>query len=126
MMNDKMNQLLGGNTLCSDGAEHDALRGVIVRPLMSKALRPLREDVPRMRTRWWIDWSSRARRRFRADTASSGHRVQGDRAAGKGTGPDAGLAEQMFNYFGPLNDGTVESFPILNEMTGYARNGAVP
>jgi cytochrome P450 len=45
MMNDKMNQLLGGNTLCSDGAEHDALRGVIVRPLMSKALRPLREDV---------------------------------------------------------------------------------
>jgi cytochrome P450 len=26
MMNDRMNQVLRGNTLCSDGAEHDALR----------------------------------------------------------------------------------------------------
>jgi hypothetical protein len=32
MMNDQMSQLVRGNTLCSDGAEHDALRGVIVRP----------------------------------------------------------------------------------------------
>jgi cytochrome P450 len=32
MMNDEMNQLLRGNTLCSDGAEHDALREVLVRP----------------------------------------------------------------------------------------------
>jgi cytochrome P450 len=45
MMNDQMSQLVRGNTLCSDGAEHDALRGVIVRPLTSKALRPLREDI---------------------------------------------------------------------------------
>ena len=45
MMNDQMNQVLRGNTLCSDGADHDALRDVLVRPLTPRALRPLREEI---------------------------------------------------------------------------------
>jgi cytochrome P450 len=40
-----MNQLLLGNTLCSDGADHDALRNVRVRPLTPRALRPVREEI---------------------------------------------------------------------------------
>jgi cytochrome P450 len=45
MMNDHMNQVLRGNTLCSDGADHDALRNVLVRPLTPGALRPVREEI---------------------------------------------------------------------------------
>jgi cytochrome P450 len=45
MMNDQMNQVLRGNTLCSDGADHDALRDVLVRPLTPRALRPVRDEI---------------------------------------------------------------------------------
>ena len=40
-----MNQLLVGNTLCSDGADHDALRNVLVRPLTPRALRSVRQEI---------------------------------------------------------------------------------
>jgi cytochrome P450 len=45
MMNDQMNVVLRSNTLCSDGADHDALRDVLVRPLTPGARRPLREEI---------------------------------------------------------------------------------
>jgi cytochrome P450 len=38
MMNDEMNQVLRGNTLCSDGAEHNALHRVVIKPLRPRAL----------------------------------------------------------------------------------------
>src|SRR5260370_28664457 len=45
MMKDRMNQVVRGNTLCSDGAEHDALRDVLGRPLTPRALRPVRDEI---------------------------------------------------------------------------------
>src|SRR5258707_3873550 len=45
MMNDRMNQVLRGNTLCSDGAEHDALRDVLGRPLTPRPLRAVRNEI---------------------------------------------------------------------------------
>ena len=33
MMNDDMNQILRGNTLCSDGDAHHRLRRVVIRPI---------------------------------------------------------------------------------------------
>jgi cytochrome P450 len=45
MMNDQMNQVLRGNTSCSDGADHDALRNVLVRPLTPRALRSARREI---------------------------------------------------------------------------------
>ena len=44
-MNDHVNELFRGGTLCSDGAEHDALRGVLGRPLNPRALRPIKEQI---------------------------------------------------------------------------------
>ena len=35
-------------------------------------------------------------------------------------------AEEMFNCFGPMNDRTVASFQVLDEMMDYATNEAVP
>jgi cytochrome P450 len=61
MMNDRMNQVLRGNTLCSDGAEHDALRDVLGRPLTPRALRGRCEVRSRRRpSTWWRNWSRRA------------------------------------------------------------------
>ena len=47
MMNDDMNQLLRGNTLCSDGDAHNRLRRVVIRPVTPVALRSLQEEVER-------------------------------------------------------------------------------
>jgi cytochrome P450 len=41
MMNDDMNQLLRGNTLCSDGIAHKQLRQVVMRPITPAALASL-------------------------------------------------------------------------------------
>jgi cytochrome P450 len=46
MMNDDMNQVLRGNTLCSDGEDHRRLRRIIARPLTAKALVSLRSPYP--------------------------------------------------------------------------------
>src|SRR3979411_457422 len=47
MMNDDMNQVLRGNTLCSDGDAHNRLRRVVMRPLTPVALKSLKDEVER-------------------------------------------------------------------------------
>ena len=47
MMNDDMNQILRGNTLCSDGDAHHRLRRVVIRPVTPVALKSLKEEVER-------------------------------------------------------------------------------
>src|SRR5215471_9767394 len=47
MMNDDMNQVLRGNTLCSDGDAHNRLRRVVIRPLTTVALKSLEDEVQR-------------------------------------------------------------------------------
>jgi cytochrome P450 len=47
MMNDDMNQVLRGNTLCSDGDAHNRLRRVVSRPLTAVALKSLEDEVHR-------------------------------------------------------------------------------
>jgi cytochrome P450 len=47
MMNDPMKQVLRGNTLCSDGADHDALRRVVIKPLRPQAVTELTEEISR-------------------------------------------------------------------------------
>src|SRR5258708_35495728 len=45
MMSDDMNEVLRGNTLCSDGADHQRLRRVIGKPLGPTALKSLQEEI---------------------------------------------------------------------------------
>jgi cytochrome P450 len=60
MMNDQMNQVLRGNTLCSDGADHDALRDVLVRPLTPGHCDQSERRSPRRPSAWWQNWSRTA------------------------------------------------------------------
>src|ERR1700730_9912638 len=47
MMNDDMNQVLRGNTLCSDGDAHNRLRRVVMRPVTAVAIKSLEDEVAR-------------------------------------------------------------------------------
>jgi cytochrome P450 len=128
MMNHEMNQVLRGNTLCSDGEQHDTLRGVIARPLTANAVRPLLGEftvqaesvVDSVITKGTFDAVSELAQHIPVSIVSE--------AIGL---PEMGRermliwAEALFNCIGPMNDRTVKSFPVLNEMMEYATNQAV-
>ena len=129
MMNDRMNQVLRGNTLCSDGAHHDMLRDVLVRPLTPRALRAVRQEI----TAEAEDVVQKLVERgtFDAATELANHlpvTVVSSLIGLPENGRERMLiwAEEMFNCFGPINDRTTASFPVLDEMLDYATNEAVP
>ncbi len=129
MMNDQMNQVLRGNTLCSDGAEHDALRDVLVRPLTPRALRPVKEQIT-LEAEILVD-KLVTKGTFDAATDLANHlpvTVVSNLVGLPERGRERMLvwAAEMFNCFGPLNDRTIASFPVLQEMMDYATNEAVP
>jgi cytochrome P450 len=129
MMNDRMNQVLRGNTLCSDGAEHDALRDVLRRPLTPRALRPVREDITAEAEHVVATLVARGSFDAAADLANHLPVSVVSNLVGlpeKGRERMLVWAEEMFNYFGPMNDRAVASFPVLDEMMDYATNEAVP
>jgi cytochrome P450 len=129
MMNDRMNQVLRGNTLCSDGPDHHALRDVLRRPLTPRALRPAREEITAEAE--GVVEKLVARRSFDAATELANHlpvTVVSNLVGLPEKGRERMLvwAEELFNCFGPMNDRTVASFEVLDEMMDYATNEAVP
>jgi cytochrome P450 len=128
MMNDAMNQVLRGNTLCSDGDTHEAQRRVVIRPLRPIALKQLTAEI----TAEAQGLAERlvARGSFDAATELAHHLplVVVSNLIGL---PDEGRermlvwASEMFNCFGPDNARTQGAFPVLEEMVGYASTQAV-
>ena len=45
MMNDRMNPVLRGNTLCNDGVDHQRLRRIVGKPLSPTALNSLKSEI---------------------------------------------------------------------------------
>lgn len=129
MMNDEMNKVLRGNTLCSDGAEHDQLRRVVARPLTPKAVKALEGGIVGEAERL-VDRLVE-RRTFDAVTDLAEHLPVNIVSTAIGL-PEEGRermlvwASEMFNCFGPMNERTVASFAILGEMMEYATTQAVP
>jgi cytochrome P450 len=129
MMNEQMNLVLRGNTLCSDGADHDALRDVLVRPLTPRALRPVREEitaeaagvVEKLVAKGTFDAATELAQHLPVTVVSSlvGFPEQGRERM-------LVWAREMFNCFGPMNSRAIASFPVLKEMMDYATNEAVP
>jgi len=129
MMNDRMNQVLRGNTLCSDGADHDALRDVLVRPLTPRALRPVRDEI-RAEAEAVVE-KLVGKGTFDAVTDLANHlpvTVVSNLVGLPEKGRERMLiwADEMFNCFGPINDRNSASFFVLDEMMHYATNEAVP
>jgi len=129
MMNDQMNQVLRGNTLCSDGADHDALRNVLVRPLTPRALRSVRQEITAEAER--VVEKLVTAGTFDAATDLANHlpvTVVSNLVGLPEKGRERMLVwgEGLFNCIGPMNDRTIASFPVLEEMMDYATNEAVP
>ena len=128
MMNDSMNEVLRGNTLCSDGADHHRLRRVIARPLAPAALAALKEEITAKAERLVDGLVSKGR--FCAVTELATVLPVDIVASAVGL-PEQGRermltwATQMFNCFGPLNDRARSAFPVLEEMMRYAATQAV-
>jgi cytochrome P450 len=128
MMNDQMNQVLRGNTLCSDGTIHQRLRRIIARPLAPAALSGLRMEI--------ITKAEQLVERLIAKgtfcaVAELATPLPVDIVASAVGLPEEGRermlvwAEQMFDCFGPLNDRARDAFPVLQEMMHYAAAHAV-
>ena len=128
MMNDPMNQVLIGNTLCSDGEQHDKLRGVIAGPLTARAVQPLLGEftaqaesvVDSVVRKGTFDAVSELAQHIPVSVVSNAIGLPE-----KGRERMLVWAKALFNCIGPMNDRTVQSFPVLNEMMEYATNEAV-
>jgi cytochrome P450 len=128
MMNDDMNQALRGNTLCSDGADHQRSRRVIGKPLSPMALKSLQEEITSKAERL-VDGLV-AKGTFCAITELATVLPMDIVATAVGLPQDGRermlvWAAQMFNCFGPLNDRARGAFPVLEEMMHYASSQAV-
>ena len=128
MMNDDMNQVLRGNTLCSDGADHQRSRRVIGKPLSPTALKSLQDEITSKAEQ--LVERLVAKGAFCAITELATFLPADIVATAVGLPQDGRermllWATQMFNCFGPLNDRARSAFPVLEEMMHYARTEAV-
>ena len=129
MMNDDMNHVLRGNTLCSDGDGHTRLRRVVMRPLTPVALKLLEDEVQR-EAEAIVDRSC-ARGQFCAATELAAYLPVTIVSSAVGL-PEEGRERMMqwsigmFDCFGPMNERARNALPVLTEMMHYARTQAVP
>jgi cytochrome P450 len=129
MMNDDMNQVLRGNTLCSDGDAHNRLRRVVIRPLTPVALTSLEAEVEREAEALVDRLCAKGRFCAAAELATYLPVTIVSNAVGL---PEEGRERMMqwsigmFNCFGPLNERARYAMPLLSEMMHYACTHAVP
>ena len=129
MMNDDMNQVLRGNTLCNDGDAHNRLRRVVIRPLTVAALKSLQDEVEREAETLVDRLCAKGRFCATAELAAYLPMTIVSNAVGL---PEQGRERMMqwsigmFNCFGPLNERARNAMPVLSEMMHYARTHAVP
>ena len=126
-MNDHMNQVLRGNTLCSDGEDHNRLRRVIMKPLTPSALNSLQERVTAEAdelVQRLVSQGSCATRDLAAHLPIS---VVSNEVGLAEEGRERMLvwADKMFDCFGPEDDRTRQAWPVLDEMMRYATTQAV-
>jgi cytochrome P450 len=129
MMNDEINTMLEGITLCSDPPEHTQMRSVLVRPLRADRLRDLTPKVEAEAERIVSTLVSRGT--FDAATELAEHlplSIVSDLVGLGDSGRDRMLdwAAATFDAQGPMNQRTKDSFPLLEEMVGFASTDAVP
>lgn len=129
MMNERMNEASRGVLLCSDGAEHDAMRKVLGAPLTPKALKQLTERID-TEAEALID---RLVFKGRIDAATELAQYLPVTIVSELVGlPSEGRARMLvwaqavFDCFGPLNARTIAGFPILEEMLRYVMAECVP
>jgi cytochrome P450 len=123
-----MNQVLRGNTLCSDGADHDALRRVVIKPLRPQAVTELTAEISREAD----ELVDRVVEQGSFDAAADlAHHLPLTIVSELVGLPEEGRerllvwASALFNCIGPLNERTISAFPVVREMVDYASTEAL-
>jgi hypothetical protein len=118
MMNDHMNHVLRGNTLCSDGEDHRRLRRIIMKPLTASALKLLQERVTveadELVERLVSKGSFCATRELAVHLPVS---IVSNEVGLADEGRERMLvwADKMFDCFGPQNDRARHAMPVLED-----------
>lgn len=117
--NDAMNQALQGTSLTTDPPEHTALRAALTENLTPRALRGMKDEidakadamVARLVEQGSFDAIDDLARALPLQVVADLIGVQDDIRA-----KILGWGEAAFNVLGPMNQRTIDSFPIAGEM----------
>lgn len=127
-MNERMNTTATGTTLCSDSPVHERLRRVIIKPLTPVALKELKDRVTAEAEA--LVERLVARKTFDAATDLAQYLPVSIVSYLVGL-PEEGRERMLqwaaagFNSMAPLNERTVASFPLLEEMREYRAKNCV-
>ena len=129
MMNERMNETLRGIVLCSDGAAHDAMRKVLIAPLLPKALKELTDRIT-TEAETLVERLVE-KKHFDAATDLAQHlpvTIVSELVGLPEEGRERMLvwAPANFDCFGPINQRTLDAFPIVEEMVRFAFEDCVP
>jgi cytochrome P450 len=126
MMNDPVNQMLGGNVmLCQDGETHSKVRSVVAAPLTPKAVSEVREQIETaandlvagLIAEGTFDAAGKFSHHLPTSIVST---LVGLPKAGRDRMVDWGNA--TFNTIGPMNARAMQSFQLVEEMGAYIAN----
>jgi cytochrome P450 len=129
MMNAEINSALEGITLCLDPPEHTQMRNVLGRPLRADKMRELTPRIEAEAER--IVERLVGQGVFDAATELAEHlplNIVSELVGLGDTGRERMLewASATFDVQGPMNQRTLDAFPKVQEMVGFAMTEAVP
>jgi cytochrome P450 len=128
-LNERMNRILAGGTLCSDPPAHQVLRGIVRRPLTPRELTDLEPEiqqeadllVDRLVARETFDAVADLARHLPLTMVSTRVGLPED-----GRENMLDWAAANFNCFGPLNERAREAFVTLEEGVRYSFDPTLP
>lgn len=123
--NDDMNHALEGTSLATDPPDHTRLRAALTENLSPRALRSLKSDidakadamVAELVERGSFDAIDDLARAFPLNVVADLVGVEGEIKAKM-----LRWAEAAFNVLGPMNQRTIDNFPVAGELFGWAVN----
>lgn len=128
-LNERMNGILAGGTLCSDPPAHDVLRGVVRQPLVPRELKALEPEI-QMEAEALVQRLV-ARKSFDAVTDLAQHLPLTIVSASVGL-PEEGRENMLewaaanFDCFGPMNERAQAAFPKLEEGVRFSFDRSLP
>jgi cytochrome P450 len=123
--NDAMNQALTGTTLATDPPDHHQLRVALMENLTPRALRKIKDDTDAKADAIVSELvSTGAFDAINGIARAVPLNVVADMIGVSGAIRDNMLrwGDAAFNVLGPMNQRTIESFPVAGELFGWATN----
>lgn len=122
--NDDMNRALAGTSLATDAPDHRQLRKTLLAPLTPRALKSIEDDIGSKADRLVDDLVARGSFDAIGDLARAFPlQVVSDMIGVQGVARENILrwGEAAFNVLGPMNQRSVENFPVAGELFQWCK-----